>query len=59
MTILSTITGLPVTSIGDEAFYSSTSLTSITIPDSITGIGNYALDHCTRCWRRWAHSRLR
>ena len=34
--------GLPVTSIGDSAFYRCTGLTSITIPDSVTSIEGYA-----------------
>ena len=36
-----TITGLPVTSIGIEAFYNS-SITSVTIPNSVTSIGDNA-----------------
>ncbi|MBQ5669187.1 MAG: leucine-rich repeat protein, partial [Tidjanibacter sp.] len=32
----------PITSIGSKAFYDRTSLESITIPDSVTSIGNYA-----------------
>ena len=36
-----------VTSIGDQAFYNCTRLTSITIPDSITNIGYYAFYNCT------------
>src|SRR5215475_2218309 len=39
------IIGLPVTAIGDWAFY-STSLTSVDIPSSITSIGDYAFDSC-------------
>src|SRR2546428_201581 len=34
--IPSTINGLPVTSIGDNAFYEFQGLTSVTIPDSVT-----------------------
>jgi hypothetical protein len=45
--IPSRIAGLPVTSIGNEAFYNCRSLTSITIPSSITNIGNNAFDSCS------------
>ena len=47
VTIPSTITGLPVTSIGNSAFASSASLTSVTIPNSVTSIGNSAFASCT------------
>jgi hypothetical protein len=43
--IPSTIDGLPVTSIGTNAFYAG-SLTSVTIPDSVTSIGVSAFDSC-------------
>ena len=36
-----------VVSIGEYAFYYSTSLVSITIPDSVTNIDEYAFGHCT------------
>ena len=36
----------PITSIGDQAFYNCTSLTSITIPDSVTSIGVGAFYYC-------------
>jgi hypothetical protein len=39
VTIPSTINGLPVTSIGSEAFGSCLELTNVTIPDSVTSIG--------------------
>ena len=42
-----TIEGYPVTEIGSWAFYNCTSLTSITIPDSVTAIGTYAFYKCT------------
>ena len=35
-----TINGLPVTNLGDYAFTYCTSLTSVTIPNSVTNIGN-------------------
>jgi hypothetical protein len=36
-----------VTSIGDYAFSSCTSLTDITIPNGVTSIGDYAFSRCT------------
>lgn len=36
-----------LTSIGDYAFYECTSLTSVTIPDSVTSIGSGAFGGCT------------
>ena len=36
-----------VTSIGDDAFYHCTSLTSVVIPDSVTSIGYSAFSNCT------------
>ena len=37
---------IPVTTIGDNAFYGCSNLTSIVIPDSITTIGGYAFSDC-------------
>jgi hypothetical protein len=44
--IPSTYNGLPVTSIGYQAFLFCNGLTSITIPDSVTSIGNEAFSFC-------------
>lgn len=40
--------GLPVTSIGKEAFKSRSQVTSVTIPDSVTSIGSYAFSDCDK-----------
>ena len=39
------IDGVPVTSIGEYAFYDCKSLISITIPDRITNIGGFFVHH--------------
>jgi hypothetical protein len=44
VTIPGTINGLPVTSIGQGAFWACSSMTSLTIPDSVTSIGDYAFN---------------
>jgi len=41
-----TINGLPVTSIGDYAFYDCLSLTNVTIGTNVTGIGNGTFFDC-------------
>jgi hypothetical protein len=45
--IPSTITGLPVTGIAIDAFAYYTSLTSVTIPNSVTNLGSVAFQWCT------------
>jgi len=46
VTVPSTLGGFPVTSIGYMAFYGSTRLTSISIPDGVTSIGEEAFLAC-------------
>ena len=46
VTIPATIAGLPVTGIGNFAFYDCYSLTSVTIPDSVTSIESNAFESC-------------
>ena len=46
ITIPSTLGGMPVTSIGDGAFYHCAGLTSVMIPEGVTSIGEYAFSHC-------------
>ena len=43
----STISGWPVTKIGEAAFQDNTTITSVTIPDSVTEIGSNAFAGCT------------
>ena len=46
VTIPGTISGLPVTSIKNEAFQNCTNLTSIAIPNSVTSLGAAAFKNC-------------
>ncbi|MCL2043856.1 MAG: leucine-rich repeat domain-containing protein [Treponema sp.] len=46
ITIPPSIQGLPVTSIGNSAFYRWSNITSITIPSSVTAIGRWAFRGC-------------
>lgn len=43
----STINSWPVTKIGEDAFQDNTTITSVTIPDSVTEIGSNAFADCT------------
>ena len=47
VTIPGTVGGLPITSIGSEAFYQCTNLNSVTIPDGVTNIGHGAFASCS------------
>ena len=47
VTIPSTISSMPVTSIGQNAFYYCSILTNLTIPNSVTNLGMYAFYGCT------------
>lgn len=42
-----TISSWPVTKIGEDAFQDNTTITSVTIPDSVTEIGSNAFADCT------------
>ena len=46
MTIPATTNGLPVTSIGDRAFFDCIGLTSVTIGTNVTSIGDAAFGDC-------------
>jgi hypothetical protein len=48
VTIPETITGLPVTWIGVDAFYNCSNLTSITIPQSVTNLDNQVFFGCSQ-----------
>ena len=47
VTIPNTINGLPVTSIGNNAFRDYANVTSVTIPNTVTSIGIWAFVGCT------------
>ena len=44
--IAGTYNGLPVKSIANQAFYQNATITSVTIPDSVTSIGESAFEDC-------------
>ena len=46
VTVPSAIEGVPVTKIGWYAFFNCRGMTSLTIPDSVTGIDSHAFEEC-------------
>jgi hypothetical protein len=48
VTIPSSVQGMPVRYIGDSAFHSVTTLTKVTIPDSVTSLGNFCFMWCVK-----------
>ena len=48
LVIPGSINGLPVTGIADNAFSGDTTITSVTIPDSVISIGNNSFYGCTK-----------
>ncbi len=46
VTIPAAINGLPVTSIGEDAFFEDSYVTSVSIPDSVTNVGTQAFMDC-------------
>ncbi len=47
VTIPNMTNGYPVTSIGNNAFYNKSSLTSVTIPNGVTSMGTYVFYNCS------------
>ena len=47
-TIPAVIDGCPVTKIGDRAFYESSSVKSVILPDNVKEIGNFVFSGCTQ-----------
>ena len=47
LTIPSTLNGMKITLINDDAFYANTKLKSVTIPNTVVSIGNHAFGECT------------
>ena len=47
LTLVSTYKGLPITKISDSAFSGNTSITSVTVNDEITNVGQEAFYNCS------------
>jgi len=48
LVIPGTTNGYPVTILGPTAFFGRTSLTNLTIPNTVTNLGSYTFDGCSR-----------